>query len=118
MSAEHEILDDAGATGPRDPEELEAGPAPRHSGLLSGLRLGAIHLTVADLGRSISFYEDQIGLVGDVTSFDPAAATSAPTVPSSSAVGVSPVPEPGTLALLAVGVVCGVVASRRRARNR
>jgi len=50
-------------TAPRDPEELEAraaGPAPEISPLTT---LGAVHLTVSDLERSVGYYETAIGLV-------------------------------------------------------
>ena len=63
MSGDSEIAEGAGGTGPRDPEELEAGAAPRSSGLSSGMTLGAVHLTVSDLGQSVAFYEHEIGLV-------------------------------------------------------
>jgi catechol 2,3-dioxygenase len=47
---------------PRDPEELEAtgGPA---SGEISALTsMGAVHLTVSDLERSLAFYREALGL--------------------------------------------------------
>jgi catechol 2,3-dioxygenase len=47
---------------PRDPEELEAraqGPAPEISPRTT---LGAVHLTVSDLNRSVSYYETAVGL--------------------------------------------------------
>jgi catechol 2,3-dioxygenase len=50
-------------TGPRDPEELEAGagapPAPEISPRTT---LGAVHLTVSDLDRSVGYYETAVGL--------------------------------------------------------
>ena len=45
-----------------DPEELTAVGAPAHSGLPPETRMGAVHLTVADLDRSLAYYEQQIGL--------------------------------------------------------
>jgi catechol 2,3-dioxygenase len=62
VSADSEIVKEAGDTSPRDPEELEASAAPRRSGLSSGMTLGAVDLTVSDLGQSVAFYEHQIGL--------------------------------------------------------
>jgi len=49
-------------TAPRDPEELEAraaGPAPEIS---PATTLGAVHLTVSDLDRSVGYYETAVGL--------------------------------------------------------
>jgi hypothetical protein len=54
--------DPASARAPRDPEELEArteGPAPDISPLTT---LGAVHLTVSDLSRSVRYYESAVGL--------------------------------------------------------
>ena len=48
--------------GPRDPEEMEA-TAPRARAAISPLTsLGAVHLTVAELEPSITYYERVIGL--------------------------------------------------------
>ncbi len=53
---------DAGLEAPRDPEEAEA-TAGRVSGDISpDTRLGPVHLTVADLDRSLAYYRSQIGL--------------------------------------------------------
>jgi len=49
--------------GPVDPEELTAVGAPVRAELPPDTRMGAVHLTVADLDRSIAYYETQIGLV-------------------------------------------------------
>jgi catechol 2,3-dioxygenase len=49
------------AGAPRDPEELEAAGAPVQSAL-SAVTLGAVHLTVADLERSIGYYRGAVGL--------------------------------------------------------
>ena len=46
----------------RDPEELEAAGAPAHAEIASSTSLGAVHLTVADLDRSLAYYEREIGL--------------------------------------------------------
>jgi catechol 2,3-dioxygenase len=46
---------------PRDPEEVEArGSAP--AAIDPGTHMGAVHLTVADLGRSLDYYRGPIGL--------------------------------------------------------
>jgi catechol 2,3-dioxygenase len=47
---------------PVDPEELTAVGAPVRSELPPQTRMGAVHLTVADLDRSLAYYETQIGL--------------------------------------------------------
>jgi catechol 2,3-dioxygenase len=52
----------ARGTAPPDPEELEAraaGPAPDIS---PATTLGAVHLTVSDLDRSLGYYETAVGL--------------------------------------------------------
>jgi catechol 2,3-dioxygenase len=54
-------IPDAG-TGPRDPEQLEATAATATADIAPEAHMGAVHLTVADLGRSIRYYEAQIGL--------------------------------------------------------
>jgi catechol 2,3-dioxygenase len=45
-----------------DPEELTAVGAPVRADLPPETRMGAVHLTVADLDRSLAYYESQIGL--------------------------------------------------------
>jgi catechol 2,3-dioxygenase len=45
-----------------DPEELEAAGAPARAEIAPGTTLAAVHLTVADLERSVPFYETAIGL--------------------------------------------------------
>jgi catechol 2,3-dioxygenase len=45
-----------------DPEELTATTAPVRAALPADTRMGAVHLTVADLDRSLAYYETQIGL--------------------------------------------------------
>jgi len=47
---------------PVDPEELTAVGAPVQADLPPDTRMGAVHLTVADLDRSLAYYETQIGL--------------------------------------------------------
>jgi catechol 2,3-dioxygenase len=49
-------------TGPPDPEELEAAGLALDAELAPDTALGAVHLTVADLGRSVAYYERAIGL--------------------------------------------------------
>ena len=45
-----------------DPEELTARDTPVRAELPAAARMGAVHLTVADLDRSLAYYETQIGL--------------------------------------------------------
>lgn len=47
---------------PTDPEELEALGAPAHAEVAPSTHMGPVHLTVADLGRSIEYYGGAIGL--------------------------------------------------------
>lgn len=47
---------------PRDPEELEAVGAPASAKLPAATTVGAVHLTVAELPRSLRFYRNGIGL--------------------------------------------------------
>jgi catechol 2,3-dioxygenase len=47
---------------PMDPEELTAVGAPVRADLPPETRMGAVHLIVADLDRSLAYYETQIGL--------------------------------------------------------
>jgi catechol 2,3-dioxygenase len=53
---------------PLDPEELGATAAAVHAELAPRTTMGAVHLTVADLGRSLHYYRTAIGL--DVLSED------------------------------------------------
>jgi catechol 2,3-dioxygenase len=46
----------------RDPEELEATGAPAPANLPDGTRMGAVHLGVADLERSLDYYRSALGL--------------------------------------------------------
>lgn len=62
MTVSSNDRDSAPETPPRDPEELEAraaGPAPEISPRTT---LGAVHLTVSDLDRSVGYYETAVGL--------------------------------------------------------
>jgi catechol 2,3-dioxygenase len=45
-----------------DPEELEARGAPASATIAAATSLGPVHLTVADLARSIAYYERAVGL--------------------------------------------------------
>src|SRR5947209_15958362 len=47
---------------PRDPEELEATGAPASAELAASTMVGAVHLAVADLDRSIEYYDRAVGL--------------------------------------------------------
>jgi catechol 2,3-dioxygenase len=47
---------------PRDPEQLEATAAPASAELPASTAMGAVHLTVADLARSLEYYERAVGL--------------------------------------------------------
>jgi catechol 2,3-dioxygenase len=47
---------------PRDPEEITASGAPARADVPADTRMGAVHLSVADLARSIDYYESAIGL--------------------------------------------------------
>jgi catechol 2,3-dioxygenase len=49
-------------TAPRDPEEVTAGGAPAVAAIPAATRVGTVHLSVADLDRSIGYYEHAIGL--------------------------------------------------------
>src|SRR5436190_16845175 len=46
----------------RDPEELETEGAPAWAEISPSTRLGPVHLTVSNLGRSIAYYEGAVGL--------------------------------------------------------
>jgi len=47
---------------PRDPEEAEAAAIPGPAEISAATTLGAVSLTVADLGRSLAYYEQTVGL--------------------------------------------------------
>jgi catechol 2,3-dioxygenase len=49
-------------TLPRDPEEVTAAGAPASAVLPPDTRMGAVHLTVADLDRSLGYYGSALGL--------------------------------------------------------
>jgi catechol 2,3-dioxygenase len=50
------------STLPPDPEEATAAGAPARAEIPAATRVGAVHLTVADLTRSLDYYERTIGL--------------------------------------------------------
>jgi catechol 2,3-dioxygenase len=52
------------ATGeaPRDPEELDAAVAASTAEIAAATAMGPVHLTVSDLGRSLGYYREAIGL--------------------------------------------------------
>jgi catechol 2,3-dioxygenase len=56
------VTENRPGAGPRDPEELEAADAGSAAEIPAGTRMGAVHLTVADLERSVGFYRQSIGL--------------------------------------------------------
>ena len=47
---------------PRDPEEAEAAAIPGPAEISAATTLGAVSLTVADLERSLAYYEQTVGL--------------------------------------------------------
>jgi catechol 2,3-dioxygenase len=47
---------------PRDPEELQVAGAPAAGDISPLTTVGAVHLTVADLARSLAYYRGEIGL--------------------------------------------------------
>ena len=47
---------------PRDPEEVTAAGAPAVAAVPADTRMGAVHLSVSDLERSVAYYERAIGL--------------------------------------------------------
>jgi len=49
-------------TAPRDPEEVTAGGAPAVAAIPAATRVGPVHLSVAELERSVGYYEQAIGL--------------------------------------------------------
>jgi catechol 2,3-dioxygenase len=49
-------------TAPLDPEEATATGSPVAAEIPPEATMGAVHLTVADLGRSVAFYESVVGL--------------------------------------------------------
>ena len=49
-------------TGPRDPEELDTAAARVGAEISSATTLGPVHLTVADLARSLGYYRRAVGL--------------------------------------------------------
>ncbi len=49
-------------SAPRDPEELGTTTEPAHAAIADEATVGAVHLTVADVQRSVEYYRTQIGL--------------------------------------------------------
>lgn len=49
-------------SAPRDPEEATATDTPVLGEIPSGARVGAVHIAVSDLARSVDYYENVIGL--------------------------------------------------------
>ena len=47
---------------PRDPEELDASGSPASGEIAAGTSMGAVHLTVSELERSLRYYREAIGL--------------------------------------------------------
>lgn len=50
------------STTPRDPEEVTAAGAPAHAEIPGATKMGAVHLAVSDLERSLAYYENVVGL--------------------------------------------------------
>jgi catechol 2,3-dioxygenase len=48
--------------GPRDPEELDAAGLVTAARVAAGTRVGPVHLTVAELDRSLGYYDRAVGL--------------------------------------------------------
>jgi catechol 2,3-dioxygenase len=48
--------------GPRDPEELDANEAISDPRIATGTTVGPVHLTVAELDRSLDYYTEAVGL--------------------------------------------------------
>jgi catechol 2,3-dioxygenase len=49
-------------SAPRDPEELGTTAEPAHASIADATTVGAVHVTVADLERSLDYYRSAIGL--------------------------------------------------------
>lgn len=60
MTADRNLPADGEA--PKDPEELEAAGVTQPPEIAAATRPGAVHLTVADLQRSLGYYERSVGL--------------------------------------------------------
>jgi catechol 2,3-dioxygenase len=56
------VLDSDAVQPPRDPEELEVTAARAGAEIAADTRMGPVHLGVADLDRSVAYYESAIGL--------------------------------------------------------
>jgi catechol 2,3-dioxygenase len=55
-------MTDPNEIGVNDPEELEAAGAPASGEIAESTMLGPVHVTVADLERSLAFYRNAVGL--------------------------------------------------------
>jgi len=62
MSADRNELQVAAGSAPRDPEEVEATGGPAMAEISAQTTVGAVHLTVSDLERSLGYYQHAIGL--------------------------------------------------------
>src|ERR1700683_5377227 len=60
--SEHTYRGSPMSTTPRDPEEVTAAGVPAHAEIAAATRMGAVHLTVSDLERSLAYYESVVGL--------------------------------------------------------
>jgi catechol 2,3-dioxygenase len=56
------VLDSDAVQPPRDPEKLEVTAARAGAEIAADTRMGPVHLGVADLDRSVAYYESAIGL--------------------------------------------------------
>jgi catechol-2,3-dioxygenase len=57
------VLEQTLMVDPRDPEEATAAAAPTlDASIPAGTTMGAVHLTVAELERSLTYYTREIGL--------------------------------------------------------
>ncbi len=55
-------VDTTTGEAPRDPEELDAAAVATTAEIAADTAMGPVHLTVSDLGRSLGFYREAIGL--------------------------------------------------------
>ena len=62
MSARRDELQVDAGDAPRDPEEVEAAAGPASAEISPRTSVGPVHLTVSDLGRSLGYYQQAIGL--------------------------------------------------------
>lgn len=62
LTVSSDDLNPSPKTAPRDPEEVEARAAGRPPEISPATTLGPVHLTVADLDRSVGYYDAAVGL--------------------------------------------------------